>query len=394
MEAARLVTDKLCMQAILQGSLGHFPPDQVLTFFSSFGHTGTLEIVCNEKQSRVFFDTGVVVHAESSVPGAVDEILRDLFVWPAGTFRFSPEFLLPDGVKPAATDLRVVIQEGLRRATEWKSLLQLFPSEDIGLRVVDEPQTEGKISLSPDEFKILLKVGAGRTLRRLRADLQRPALQLYPIVHRLESAGLLERIATVPSADSADPAAILTVRNLDPAEIATVPRDLEAAEAPATLVNADIRTHAFSMTAPGAAPPLASAVPHIPVAPQPEPPAAPEPKSLDERETHEREASESHSDVRLVGSLTVSNGAIYELVDAVYSIGRDANCVIRINDASVSSNHARIVRGESGFVIEDLNSRNKTFVNGEVITTPHLLADSDVLRLGKVILTFKYGGSP
>ena len=39
-------------------------------------------------------------------------------------------------------------------------------------------------------------------------------------------------------------------------------------------------------------------------------------------------------------------------------------------------------------MIEDLQSRNGTFVNGEKVDKPRLLADGDVVRLGKVIMSF------
>ena len=39
-------------------------------------------------------------------------------------------------------------------------------------------------------------------------------------------------------------------------------------------------------------------------------------------------------------------------------------------------------------MIEDLQSRNGTFVNGEQVKEKRLLADGDLIRLGKVIMTF------
>ena len=47
-----------------------------------------------------------------------------------------------------------------------------------------------------------------------------------------------------------------------------------------------------------------------------------------------------------------------------------------------------MLRTESGFVIEDVGSRNGTFVNSERVTGKRALLDGDVLRLGKVLLTF------
>ncbi|MEA2488587.1 MAG: hypothetical protein QOH21_379, partial [Acidobacteriota bacterium] len=92
----------------------------------------------------------------------------------------------------------------------------------------------------------------------------------------------------------------------------------------------------------------------------------------------------------LVGSLTpdMNPDQSYPLLEPEYTIGRAPENAITIPDGSVSSKHARIVRGESGFVLEDLQSRNGTFVNGEKVTDPRALSDGDILRLGKVLLTF------
>jgi hypothetical protein len=92
----------------------------------------------------------------------------------------------------------------------------------------------------------------------------------------------------------------------------------------------------------------------------------------------------------LVGSLTPDGAPdnVYPLLDSAYTLGRAPDNSISISDASVSSRHARILRTAEGFVIEDLQSRNGTFVNGEQVTDKRLLADGDLIRLGKIIMTF------
>ncbi|MGZ5445101.1 MAG: FHA domain-containing protein [Thermoanaerobaculia bacterium] len=93
----------------------------------------------------------------------------------------------------------------------------------------------------------------------------------------------------------------------------------------------------------------------------------------------------------LVGSLTPDDrpDSVYPLLDAECTIGRSEDNGIAVPDGSVSSKHARIVRGEDGFVIEDLQSRNGTFVNGErVVEGQRKLSDGDLIRVGKVIMTF------
>jgi S1-C subfamily serine protease len=52
-------------------------------------------------------------------------------------------------------------------------------------------------------------------------------------------------------------------------------------------------------------------------------------------------------------------------------------------DLDVSSRHAAIVRKPEGFVLQDLGSRNGTFVNGQRITGETLLRAGDVIGLGE-----------
>lgn len=71
-----------------------------------------------------------------------------------------------------------------------------------------------------------------------------------------------------------------------------------------------------------------------------------------------------------------------------HTIGRDPKNDIHLSDASISSAHARIVRSVEGFVIEDLKSRNGTFVNDERVVAGQVLKENDSVRLGRVYLTY------
>lgn len=92
----------------------------------------------------------------------------------------------------------------------------------------------------------------------------------------------------------------------------------------------------------------------------------------------------------LVGSLTPDGAPdnVYPLLDSAYTLGRASGNTISIADGSVSSYHARILRAPEGFVLEDLQSSNGTFVNGEQVKDKRLLVDGDLIRLGKIIMTF------
>ena len=76
------------------------------------------------------------------------------------------------------------------------------------------------------------------------------------------------------------------------------------------------------------------------------------------------------------------------------SIGRKADCDIFLDDNLVSQRHARIKRrarrepaAGAGFLIEDLQSTNHTFVNGEAVETKELI-HNDMIRIGKHVFKF------
>src|SRR5262249_42869102 len=64
-------------------------------------------------------------------------------------------------------------------------------------------------------------------------------------------------------------------------------------------------------------------------------------------------------------------------------LGRNANCdiVFPANDFAVSREHACIVRIQNQFFIEDLGSRNGTYLNNQPIKTRTLLSDNDKVRI-------------
>ena len=96
-------------------------------------------------------------------------------------------------------------------------------------------------------------------------------------------------------------------------------------------------------------------------------------------------AAKSHAPI---GTLTPDDGTMHPLMEEVTTVGRTPSNAIVLPDGSVSSNHARVVRTPDGFAIEDTGSRNGTFINSEKVTGKRALADGDVVRLGKVLLTF------
>jgi len=80
-------------------------------------------------------------------------------------------------------------------------------------------------------------------------------------------------------------------------------------------------------------------------------------------------------------------GETYALEGERLTIGRHPDCDIFLDDVTVSRRHARLVRRDSGYAIEDEGSLNGTFVNRRRVDS-QLLEDGDEVQIGKYKLTF------
>src|SRR5262245_31756046 len=70
-------------------------------------------------------------------------------------------------------------------------------------------------------------------------------------------------------------------------------------------------------------------------------------------------------------------------------IGRDPGVPAFVDDRSVSRRHARIVVAEESATVEDLDSKNGTFLQGQKVGSAVPLADGDKLKVGSVTLTVR-----
>jgi len=76
------------------------------------------------------------------------------------------------------------------------------------------------------------------------------------------------------------------------------------------------------------------------------------------------------------------------LLQGANVIGRGTDAAIQIDSPGMSRYHARIVVAVDGVTLEDLGSKNGSYVNG-VRVASRRLADGDEIRLGATIMTFR-----
>jgi len=377
------------MKAALQGDVSAFRLPEVLTFLCTSRKSGTLIVAHDQIEAYLFFREGALVYAGSNQEqfrlgsvllrrkkitpeqrdridglmqrGAgrfgqlavqegvltdaqlkdflkvqVSEIVYDAFVWDGGTFEFAQETTLPEHAVTITVDLQNLIMEGARRIEERDQCARLFPDQSLVFRVVARPRDE-KITLTADEWKILFLINGQRSIADLCNDCEEEASQVYRLLYGLYANKLIEPApATMREPDDA------TVRQSSPRFGAeSTVQDQESSDDTSLLVSS--------------------------------------------------QAHLSYADVvrPIVAQLRVStDDGIVPLTEPEYLIGRHRGNTIQLPDPGVSGFHARIYRGPEGYVLEDLKSRNGTWVNSERVE--HLtLTSGDRIHVGTTDLLYE-----
>ena len=98
--------------------------------------------------------------------------------------------------------------------------------------------------------------------------------------------------------------------------------------------------------------------------------------------------AESASPLPLGGYTLTWGSREFRLGDGVHLIGREPGASVCLDSTVISRRHAQIVVAGGGVRIEDLGSKNGTFVGERPVTSPCSLRDGDEIRVGDFTLTF------
>ncbi|MBN2502040.1 MAG: FHA domain-containing protein [Anaerolineales bacterium] len=71
------------------------------------------------------------------------------------------------------------------------------------------------------------------------------------------------------------------------------------------------------------------------------------------------------------------------------TLGRSPSCDCMLDNSTVSTEHARLSYHHSQWWVEDLGSRNGTFLNQTRIEVPTVIIAGDEIRCGEVEFTFR-----
>lgn len=82
----------------------------------------------------------------------------------------------------------------------------------------------------------------------------------------------------------------------------------------------------------------------------------------------------------------------WELTDKELVAGRGDQAHARTPDPEMSRQHFKVVPSNQQYVVEDLQSRNGTFVNGQRVTAATTLKPNDLIRAGETNFVFSSEG--
>lgn len=86
----------------------------------------------------------------------------------------------------------------------------------------------------------------------------------------------------------------------------------------------------------------------------------------------------------------VQSGRLYPLAEGENVLGREGDAATWFDSTSVSRRHARIVVTAGKALLEDLASKNGTFLGDVRVTAPVPLEDGAEIRLGSLLVTFRW----
>ncbi|MDP2777452.1 MAG: DUF4388 domain-containing protein [Anaerolineales bacterium] len=127
--------------------------------------------------------------------GYFTEVVRRLFTWVEGIFRFENGMLPPGDRINTRLDLENIIIEGSRQLRELDQLQDEIPSLDMALKFTERPLTN--VNLSVDEWKVVKFVGPKNTMRQIAGTNKLTEIEIRRIVYSLLQAGVVKLVRPV-----------------------------------------------------------------------------------------------------------------------------------------------------------------------------------------------------
>jgi hypothetical protein len=119
-------------------------------------------------------------------------VIRRLFTWVEGLFRFDPAVPPPEDRINVRMNLDNLIVEGSRQVHELEELQDEIPSLDLALKFTERPITN--LSLSVQEWQVVRYIDPKNSMKRIAAAVGLNEVEIRRIVFGLLQAGLVQLV--------------------------------------------------------------------------------------------------------------------------------------------------------------------------------------------------------
>lgn len=126
----------------------------------------------------------------SNLQGYFTDVVRRLFTWVEGFFRFEAEMMPPPDRINVRLDLENIIIEGSRQLREWEQLQDEIPSLEMALKFTERPLKN--VNLSVEEWRVVSYINPKNTMKQIAQTNKMNDIEIRRIVYGLLQAGLVE----------------------------------------------------------------------------------------------------------------------------------------------------------------------------------------------------------
>jgi hypothetical protein len=292
----------------------------------------------------------------------VSEVIFETFGWEEGWFSFYERVPPPHTAVTLEMALQNLLIEGVRRIDVRHRLAEVFPDLALAVEMVVNPdRVKHMATLTPEEWNVLFLLDGRRSLSeicRLAGDVDEAST--LQILHGLLRARFAIVVPPSPAAPLQSSAPVIIPVPVPDTGDPFAPKP---ASAPVR-VSVEFPTGMRSLK------------------------VADDTKEIVSPKAVQYLANTGNVTVSRLVLVTDGKETSFPLSRDAYTLGRHRNNDIVISDPKVSSFHARIDRSAEGFTLNDLKSRNGTFLNGKRIETG-VLTTGDEVRLGTARLLYK-----
>lgn len=151
--------------------------------------------VSDKELGLLLINAGYISQEEilSSLQQHFTDVIRRVFTWVEGFFRFENGMLPPEDRINVRLDLENLIIEGSRQLRELERLKEEIPSLDMILKFTDRPGADLKnVNLSVEEWRVVSYITPKNTIKQIAKATKLDEMGIRRIVYSLIQAGFVE----------------------------------------------------------------------------------------------------------------------------------------------------------------------------------------------------------